>query len=188
MPHLKSVHAAVWGDHKLWIRYVLPPGVSIEQEVEPYSLVAKAGVWYMVYFFLGKPRVQRLAELLEVRLLAGVFQRSADFDLEHFWQAWCLEQERQQQAYLVKLRAAPGLLPWLPAIFGAGLGEKLASGETDDQGGVVFELAFRSLEEARSRLLGLGRAVEVVSAARLAPEFSGLRRADRQPLQHGSRP
>jgi predicted DNA-binding transcriptional regulator YafY len=167
VPHLQTVQTAVWGDARLQIVYRLPPGMTIEQEIEPYGLVAKAGVWHLVYFFRARPRVLRVSQLLEVRRLDATFDRTAGFDLAAFWETWCSAQERGQQAYTVRLRLAPELLPWLPSLFGGWVSETVAAAQADARGWLTFELQFESLEAARSRLLGLGGAVEVLAPVAL---------------------
>ncbi len=61
------------------------------------------------------------------------------------------------------VRVVPEFIPELPRYFGAQIRAKLAeAGPPDAEGRVTLDLAFESLEAARERLLGLGRAVEVL--------------------------
>ena len=62
-PHLAAIAAAVWEDHCIVIRY-RHPGSSepVERNLEPFGLVLKAGVWYLV--------VRRDGELRTYRVLA----------------------------------------------------------------------------------------------------------------------
>ena len=69
VPHLQTIHQAVWHDRQLWISYRIGPlAVDLEQRVEPYGLVAKAGIWYLVYRRGEALRVQRVSRLLDARL------------------------------------------------------------------------------------------------------------------------
>ena len=55
VPHLPTVHRAVWEDRRLHLKYRIGPlAVQIEQTVEPYSLVAKAGDWLVVLRGAGR--------------------------------------------------------------------------------------------------------------------------------------
>jgi predicted DNA-binding transcriptional regulator YafY len=131
--------------------------------VDPYGLVAKAGVWYLMSACKGSIRVARVSELLDARMLDESFERPEDFDLAASWQAWCAGWESSHSAYLVTVRVSPALLPHLPAHFGARIRDTVArAGPPDGEGWVTLDLSFASLEAARDRLLGFGGAVEVL--------------------------
>lgn len=164
VPYLQTIHQAVWEDRRLHIVYRPPFALQIEHEVEPYGLVAKAGIWYLVCARSGRVRVHRVADLLEVHLTEEPFVRPADFDLAAFWQGWCTEREQNRSLYPVTVRVAPGLLPLLPWYFGNGIREKIAASGGPDAGGwTVLDLAFESLEAARDRILSFGRGMEVLT-------------------------
>jgi len=163
VPHLQTIHQAVWQDHQLHLKYRPMPTVEIEQVVDPYGLVAKAGVWYLVCARNSRVRAHRVSDLLDARLTGETFERPAQFDLAAFWRAWCIEREKSHAAYPVLVRVAPDFIPWLPMYFGAPIREKIAqAGPPDAEGWITLELAFESLEAARDRLLDLGRGVEVL--------------------------
>jgi predicted DNA-binding transcriptional regulator YafY len=181
IPHLSTVYDAVWLDRRLYIRYRLPLGqrVDVEQVIDPYGLVAKASVWYVVYGVQGRIRARRLSRLLDARMLQETFQRPVDFDLSAFWEAWCAEYESGRPVYTVRVRVAPQLAPELAWHLGQGVRGPTVEGREievvlpDEEGWVKVELAFESLEQARGQLLALGGAVEV-----LAPEALRLTMAD----------
>ncbi len=164
-PHLATVHRAVWEDRRLHIAYRIGPlAVPMTQTVDPYSLVAKAGDWHLVYAVKNALRVQRVAALLAARLTDETFARPADFDLAAFWQAWCAARQVSRASYVVTVRVAPGFLPELPAHFGDAIREQIAqAGPPDAEGWITLQLPFESLEAARARLLGFGRGVEVLA-------------------------
>lgn len=162
VPYLQVIQQAVWQDQRLQLAYRPMPVVTIEQLVEPYGLVAKAGAWYLVYACASRWRALRISELLEARPVGETFSRAPGFDLAAFWQSWCVEQEETRFSYIATLRVSPELLPYLPAIFGRSALVSPAS-PPDEQGWARQEVAFDSLFAARQRLLGLGRAVEVLS-------------------------
>jgi predicted DNA-binding transcriptional regulator YafY len=163
VPHLQTIHQAVWQDRKLHITCRLMFGAEAEWQVEPYGLVAKAGTWYLVCARDDHIRVHRLSRELEVRLLDETFERPVDFDLAAFWQAWCVKVERNRPRYPARIRVAPDLIPWLPRIFGEPIREQIAgAGLPDAEGWITLTLPFESLEAARERILSFGRAVEVL--------------------------
>jgi predicted DNA-binding transcriptional regulator YafY len=164
VPHLQTIYQAVWQDRRLSLCYHPLPGIEIEQTADPYGLVAKAGVWYLVCAHKGRLRAHRVSDLIAVSLQTGTFERPEGFDLAGFWETWCAEREQSRAAYTVTVRAAPGLIPYLPMYFGERIRADIAhAGPTDAESWIVLELAFESLESARDRLLGFGRAVEVLA-------------------------
>jgi len=162
VPHLKTIHQAVWQDRKLHLT-LRAFSVEVQKLVDPYGLVVKAGVWYLVCAAQGRIRVHRISYLVDARLADEKFERPADFDLAAYWQASCAELEQNRAGYSVTVRVAPDFVPVLPRYFGNNVREKIArAGPPDAQGWITLELAFESLEAARDRLLDLGRGVEVL--------------------------
>jgi predicted DNA-binding transcriptional regulator YafY len=168
VPHLKILYDAVWQDRRITLTYRPLPGVEIEQVVDPYALVAKAGAWYLVSARKGSLYVHRVSSLLAVQSSEENFERPEDFDLVAFWKAWCLQQEKRQALYPVIVRLSPELLPFLSMYFGDRIQEKIAqAGPPDEHGRLTLEISFESLEAARQRLLGFGRGVEVLAPTAL---------------------
>jgi predicted DNA-binding transcriptional regulator YafY len=163
VPHLSTIRQAVWEDRRLRLSYRTYLLISIEVEVEPYGLVAKAGAWYLVGCVEGQPQVYRVSWLSGVQPLEARFTRRRDFNLAEYWQRWCGEYEELQHAYLVTLRVSPQLMKVLPLYFGRSLSGMIAqAGAPDEQGWVTLTLPFESLENARDRILSFGAAAEVL--------------------------
>ena len=165
VPHLQTAHRAVWEDRRLRLTYRLQLGAQVEVErvVDPYGLVAKAGVWHLVHASDGHVRVHRVSRLLDAHVTDEHFERPADFDLAAFWKEWCAGHERNRRYYPVTVRAAPDLVPVLPWVFGDRILDAIAqAGPPDGEGWITLRLPFESLEAARERILGFGRAVEVL--------------------------
>lgn len=160
VPHLRTLHRAVTADRRLVITYRTWAGPALTRRVDPLALVAKAGAWYLVYAHGGPARVQQASNLLGVELLDEHFARPADFDLIRFWQAWCAGHE--ERLYHVTLRVAPHFIPALTRF----IGDRACAappGPPDTAGRITLDVAFRSLEEARERLLACGSGVEVLA-------------------------
>ena len=166
VPHLQTLQRAVWEDRRLHLAYRLQVGAYVEQVehlVDPYGLVAKAGVWYLVYARDGQVRVHRVSRVLDARIADARFERPADFDLAAFWRAWCAEHEESRPYYPVVARVATALIPILPQYFGDRIREAIAgAGPPDGEGRITLTLPFETLEGARERILGFGGAVEVL--------------------------
>lgn len=164
MPHLPTIHRALWQDRQLQLVYRSPVGTPIGRLVAPYGLVAKAGVWYLVWARQHAVRVHRVSDLLEVQIAEETFVYPPDFDLAAFWQVWCGEYESLLTGFLATVRVAPEFVPELPRRFGSQIRHKIAQAAPADAAGwITLDLSFRSFEDARDHILSFGRGVEVVA-------------------------
>ncbi len=160
VPHLGTIHRAVWEDRFLHLRYQLPFETVADWLVAPYGLVAKAQAWFLVCHRNGHLRTLRVSHVQEARLGEDGFERPADFDLVAFWRGWCADQEANRPHYPVTLRAEPAVVPFLHAAF-----EDCPEGEgrPDSEGWITLTVEYESFYEARQNLLGYGGAVEVLT-------------------------
>ncbi|MBN2393065.1 MAG: WYL domain-containing protein [Anaerolineae bacterium] len=162
-PHLHIIHQAVWQDRRVTVKYRPLFSVELEQTIDPYGLVVKAGEWYLVFAYRDRIRVWRVSEFMDVRLTEESFTRPSDFALEAFWKAWCVERAERHQQFYVRARIAPEARAWLAFYLGSRSQDALAhAGPPDAEGWFILDLTFDTLETARARLLPLGGAVEVL--------------------------
>jgi predicted DNA-binding transcriptional regulator YafY len=163
VPHLSTIHQAIWKNHKLHVVYSPPFAIKMERLVALYGLVAKAGVWYLVCARNDTIHVHRVSDLLDVWIADETFEHPIGFDLARFWREWCAEVEKVLSDFTAVVRVAPDFIPELPRFFGESIHTKIAkSGLPDAEGWIRLELSFESFEAARDRILGFGRAVEVL--------------------------
>jgi predicted DNA-binding transcriptional regulator YafY len=171
VPHLAVLKEAVWDDRQLWLAHRIPSSpamVVLERLVDPLGLVTLRGDWHLVCSADGRLRVYRVAGLLDARLTGERFERPAGFDLGAFWAGWRAEQEANRRRYTATVRVSPDIVPWLPQLLGAPVQDEINAATRPDAprdpaGWIRLRLSFDSLEAARSRLLGLGAAVEVLA-------------------------
>lgn len=163
VPYLQAVHQAVWQNRRLHVRYRPHFTIELERLLDPYGLVAKAGIWYLVCARNEAIHVHRVSDLSHVRLAEESFERPADFDLVAYWEAWCAEYESYQSMFVATVRIAPDFISELPRHFGSRIHRAIAqAGPPDEDGWISLELSFRSFAAARERILGFGRGVEVL--------------------------
>jgi predicted DNA-binding transcriptional regulator YafY len=168
VPHLQAIHQAVWEDRKINITTRLSFGAQIEWLVDPYGLVAKSNVWYLVYAREGYTDVVRITRIIDAHMTDDRFERPDEFDLTSFWKTWCEGYERNRPHFPVIVRVSPELLRFLPDLFGESVRDQLAkSVPSETDGWVKIKLQFETLESARNRVLGLGRAIEVLEPVAL---------------------
>lgn len=163
VPCLQTIQQALWQDRCLHIKVRWEFfNTEFEQEAEPYGLVAKANIWYLVHGRGGTPHVTRVSQIVEAEITSGNFTRPPEFQLEAFWKNWCREYE-SQPPFCARVRVAPEAIPMLAEYVGdRARGQLPRSHNPDGDGWVTLDLPFESFVAARSRLLGLGRAVEVL--------------------------
>ncbi len=164
VPCLQTIQQALFQDQRLRItvRWEFF-NTEFEQEAEPYGLVAKANIWYLVYGRGGTPHVARVSQIIAAEILPKGFTRPAGFDLEVFWVGWCQAYETQPP-FQARVRVAPEALPMLAEYVGDRARGQLSHVHLPDADGwVTLSLPFESFVAARTRLLGLGRAVEVLA-------------------------
>ena len=164
VPFLQTVHQALWDDRKLLVSYRPVFPVQVQYLVEPLGLVAKGGIWHLVFRRQERARVIRLSELLNVQASDERFVRPVGFDLASFWESWCIEVDALSDQFKARVRAAPKIIPELVRSLGEDiLAQRDASKPGEDPEWIELELAFETFEAARQKLLGLGRAVEILA-------------------------
>ena len=162
MPHLDALKEAVWKDRRVRVNFLSIYNRMIDQVICPYGLVAKANIWHLVYDWEGITRVVRVSQISNVSVLDDSFDRPANFDLSEFWEEWCEEYE-SQPPFIAEVRISGQLIPMLRFLPGGRYPiSEVDLSNQDKDGWVKANLKFESFHAARTTLLGLGRAVEVL--------------------------
>jgi predicted DNA-binding transcriptional regulator YafY len=175
VPHLPTLQHAIWHNLRLHITYHRSAGGLGDRVIEPYGLVAKASVWYLVASIGEEMRVYRVSRIRTVQVLEERFERPGDFDLAAYWNTWSHEFETTRPRYEVRLRISPNLVDFLPQIWGEGIRERIAQADPPDaQGWITIPVFFDSPEFARASILSLGAQVEVIEPPELREELVRL--------------
>ena len=171
--HLKRVQDAVWSDHRLRIRYRRAEAAVVVREVDPYGLVVKSGVWYVLGAVKNDIRVFRVSRIESAELLPETFKRPRSFDLARVWKERVGEFRGDEPRFTVKVRATDEALPLARRVLGSRIVSVSARG--------VITMEFPALEAARASLAGFGAALEVIDPpalraelARVAKELLGM--------------
>ena len=157
-PHMPLLYQAIWQDRQLTVRFAAVTGPSAEYVIHPYGLVAKAGVWQLVYAHHARVRACRVTQIVEAQLTDRQFERPAKFDLAAFWQNWCREYRHRRGQFSAIVRVTAAIWPEVARL----LGPAAQVEPTTEADQVIAKLFFDSFDSARARLLSLGRAVEVL--------------------------
>jgi predicted DNA-binding transcriptional regulator YafY len=161
---LGVLQAAVFTDRRLRLRYRSSgQREPRERVVDPYGLVCKAGIWYLVADSDGEPRLFRVSRVASAVAEEAPVRRRDGVDLAELWQTLRRQVEERPAEVAVVARVRR---EWLD-MFGRICASHLADGEGASGGGdadgewAVVRLRFGAVPAARM-LLSFG-GVEVVS-------------------------
>jgi predicted DNA-binding transcriptional regulator YafY len=173
-PWLTELARAVWRDRVVELRYRRGER-EVTRRVEPYGLVLKSGVWYLVGRVGDGYRTYRVDRVTGVAAGEETFARDEGFDLGGYWR-------EQAEAFLrgmlraeVTVRIGPAGLRALrhraeaPFAYDEAVA---AAGGPDGQGWVVTRLPVESVPVAYDLLMGLGPEVEVLDPPELRARFA----------------
>ena len=165
VPCLQTIQQALWQDRRLRIKVRWEFfNTEFEQDAEPYGLVAKANIWYLVYGRGGTPHVTRVSQIVEAEIMPECFHRAR---LSFSWKrsgrngaGSTSPSLRSVRGYGSRRRRCPCSRNMLA------IGPAVSLHHQPDRRMLMAgsRLTCRSNRSslARSRLLGLGRAVEVL--------------------------
>ncbi|MEU0804953.1 WYL domain-containing protein [Streptomyces sp. NPDC005970] len=192
---LGDMQAAVFDDRRLRLRYRRGENGEVRTyTLDPYGLVDKAGIWYLVADHRGAPRMFRADRVIFAQVAEEPVRRRKGVELADVWDELRRQIDEAPADVGVVVRVRRGILGWFLRLHQADLAgpppEAGAAGgdgnspEGDDEGWAVLELRFRALGAARP-LLAFGTDVEVVSPpelreelARVATDIASLYRAE----------
>ena len=179
---LGVLQAAVFTDRRLRLRYRSSgQREPSERIVDPYGLVCKAGVWYLVADQHSEPRLFRVSRVGSAVADEAPVRRRDAVELAELWETLRAQVEERPAGVSVVARVRRERLDMFRRICAAHLadGEGAAGGDEGggDEGGgdgewVVVPLRFAAVPAART-LLSFGGDVEVVSPAAVRADLAG---------------
>lgn len=175
-PYLTAVAGAVWDSRRVQVRYrrwAAPKEVT--RTLDPYGVVLKAGLWYMVAAADGDParlRTYRVAQILDLAVLDEVFERPQDFDLAAHWEAYLSSYDERRIRLSAEVRFSPRAVERLPDLLGAAFARSVADAVPGPDGWVSADLPVESTRQAAALLLPLGADAEVVGPPELRAELA----------------
>ena len=192
-PTLSALAGAVWQDRTVVLRYRRRDEVT--RTVQPYGLVLKAGVWYLVARVGTDLRIYRVDRIVAVEVTGDCFTRAESFDLAAVWAERAAQFLREMHTTHVVVRISPAGLRGLRSAVGQSARDAAAeaAGPPDEQGWVVTRLPVESDDVACHQLTGLGPEVEVLEPPALRDRMAATARrlaalyGDAQPSRSGRR-
>ena len=159
-PALAAISEAVWRDRVVRAAYR-----GRERVLEPYGLVLKAGVWYLVARSGERFLTYRVDRFDTAAPTGDRFARDPEFDLPEFWARWSAEFAKSLQRIRVDLRLTPEGLRALPRVKDDPAIPEID--EPDADGRTRVTLPAESLTVAYSQVLRLGPEAEVLGPPEL---------------------
>ncbi|MEU6771908.1 YafY family protein [Streptomyces sp. NPDC046759] len=172
---LEVLQDAVFSDRRLKLRY----RHSGEREprtytVDPYGLVAKAGVWYLVADRRGAPRLFRADRIRSARPLEEPVRRRPGVELAAVWEVLRRQVEERQGGIEVTVRVRRERLDMFRRVFAA---ELTAVPDDDGEGDwVTARLTYPALRAVR-QLLSLSDQVELLGPPEARAELLAAARS-----------
>jgi predicted DNA-binding transcriptional regulator YafY len=179
---LGVLQAAVFTDRRVRLGYRSSgQRVPRERVVDPYGLVCKAGIWYLVADQNGEPRLFRLSRVTSAVADEAPVRRRDGVRLAELWELLRRQVEERPAGVAVVVRVRRERLDMFRRICAAYLAEDGGDGAADsaedgpdggaDVGWAVVGLRFAAVPAART-LLSFGDDVEVVSPGEVRAELA----------------
>lgn len=171
-PLLSALARAVWQDREVELRYRRDREVT--RTVQPYGLVLKGGVWYLVGRVGDNHRTYRVDRVTAVEVTAVGFDRDEGFDLATFWSARVTEFVEAMLLERITVRLSPAGLRALRYVTEPPAAQEAlaGAGEPDEWGWVVTRLPVESLDVAYTMMLRFGPEAEVLEPAPLRAQLA----------------
>lgn len=158
---LINLYQAVWEDRcvRISIRYM--NGLEQTQKVDPYSLVASGGKWFLIGKINDVYWSVSIDRILRVEKLDQVFERDDSFDLRTYWRDWKYRMGEDLYPYIVTVLIDERLIDE-PVLFeDVKIIDKGVPGK-QKAGWVRMMVGFGYLFKARAWAMQLGGAVQII--------------------------
>lgn len=163
--HLAVVAEAVWQQRSLRIAYRRwRAPTDVMRIVDPLGLVLKAGRWYLVARCAEEVRTYRVAQILDLAVLATGFERPDGFELTAYWQRNLADFEARRHRGTAEVRLSPRGVERLAHVTDAAVSAAAERHAVADRDGCVrTRIPIETTEHALEELLRLGADVEVLA-------------------------
>ena len=185
--HLTALYEASMNDHWVLATFQRRFDIAITRRIATYGLVAKQGSWHVVW--AGEEvrlRVDRLSAVRSVQPIAEGFDRPQAFSLEPFWRAWEAQRSAAMRpGFQVRLRVQRAALAFVQDALGERRGVFPRTAGTPEAW-TDLDVAFSDFNSARSGILALGGAVEVLQPPALRASVADFAEQTSTRYQHAS--
>jgi predicted DNA-binding transcriptional regulator YafY len=147
---------------------------EVTRTVQPYGIVLKGGLWYLVAARSGSIRTYRISQIARATVLDDGFDRPGGFDLATHWRAYLDDFDLRRYRGEATIRLTARVFDRLPDLLEpAVVRAARASARPVDPGGrIVVRIPTESAEHSIRTLLPLGAEAEVLAPAELRERFA----------------
>ena len=156
---LAMLRRAVWDDRCVNLTYEDRHRTRTTRACDPFGLVSKAGVWYLVARTPEGFRSFRVDRIAAIEELDARFDRPPDFDLDDHWKRISADiMTSQSRTYPVKVRVDPETLAMITGFWPI---------ENDPDDPNVVRVMFSNAQAALYQVLSWGDGVSVIEPPEL---------------------
>lgn len=164
LPWWDQLQQAVFEDRCIQVVYERNNGEIAERVLEPYSLVAKSSVWYLIANHAEELHTYRVSRFHQIELFDRHFQRREDFDLSRHWQKQLQRFGELVSDYTFTLCMDPKKMNFIKTIV-SGRYDQVEEPGAD--GWVTIQFHLESMDLAKMLVFGLGQDAVVVEPQQL---------------------
>ena len=163
-PNWDQLEQAVYEDSCIQVQYEKFSGEIVERTLEPYSLIAKSSLWYLIARRDNNFRIYRVSRFHTITILNTHFERQPDFDLPAFWNNHLYDFIDNIPQFTFTLRIHASRIR---------LVQRLVPGRSqilqpeDPDGWITAKFQIESMELATMLVLGLGNQASVIDPPEL---------------------
>jgi predicted DNA-binding transcriptional regulator YafY len=166
-PYLADLQRAVFEQRRVALVYELrDTDDPLRAEVDPYGLVSKSGVWYLVADLAGTPRMFRADRVRDVELLNDPARLRSNVTLRDLWDELLAQFEERRTSLEVVVRLDRDDLGLFLRLHGNDVVGPISREDpplaTDGSGRIELTVRMQSVKACRA-LLRFGASLEVIS-------------------------
>jgi predicted DNA-binding transcriptional regulator YafY len=160
--HLTVLQSAVFADRRLRLRYRhTGQPAARTYTLDPYGLVCKAGIWYLIADHRGRPLLLRLARVESASLTSAAVRRRLGADLAGEWERLRRQVEDKPAPVRVIAKVRREMVDMFCRVHARNLAGPPPSGGAGGPAWAEIELRFRGVFAARP-LVAFGADVQVI--------------------------
>jgi len=164
---LSDLRRAVWEDRQVRIRYRDRSGVATDRVVDPFGLVSKAGIWYLIAREAsGEMRSFRVERMVDAQEMPSQFSRPSDFDLEAHWRSSMEALQRTEESIAVTIFVEND---WIEMVTATAYSD--VEIEAEEPNGRRLRIRFPSYRTALSSAASWGARVRVLEPLELRADL-----------------
>ena len=178
-PFLPVLQEALWLERKILITYERGLDCeAVQRRIEPFGLVAKGSVWYLVGSVEGSVRSYRVSRIVNAEVSNELAAIPADFDLASYWEQSSSTFKANVPNYTATFWVSPAVWPRLR--FAGRFARVNETDETDARGWRKATIGFDVEEMACEYAVSFGPYLEVIEPTTLRAKVIEMINATRQ--------